>query len=272
MSDSKSDPEIKSNSEYIFSGMDRTEMQIDSVTTLCFVLFSGALIWIYGHMNDGLLLAGVVLVALSFGARYKLRIALDGVTLYRWRFWIFARKRVAFLLDARIEHQWPLESDKPEGLVIADYEDSERDACFESGASPALDLLLDSINRALTQVRKTVTDHQETRHELIWTDQAFDLSTSVWAGTRIREIHSIAESCPGGIAIPPASKFEFNAALNDPTTAWMDPRRPDILHKVEISAPLELPGLGTLAIGSTLFFHHGMLHTIKDSAHNLRHP
>src|SRR5690554_4721091 len=134
-------------SPYTFQGMDRAEMGIDVATTLFGLMFATAFIWRYGYLSlsGGLVL--LALLALSFGARWKVTISPEGIVLKRWRFWFFRRRTKHFLLDVRFGHYWPFESEHPEGVSIDDYSVYNHDLCFGPRGSAALDELLESLNQ-----------------------------------------------------------------------------------------------------------------------------
>lgn len=258
----------------VFRGMDRAEMGIDVATTLFGLMFAAVFIWRYGYLYPWVALSLILLLALSFGARWKVTISPGGVTLERWRFWVIPRPTKHFLLDMSFGHYWPFESARPEGISIDDYSVYNHDLCFGPRGSAALDDLLESLNQSLTRARQALSDAEQSEQAkpaFPFDEHDFDWNTAEWSTTksgpgRLKKIRSTAKILVSeNLEIPGDSVFEFNQLLSQQNTAWMDPRRPDILDAITLSAPVQIPDLQPPAApGTILRFSHGELMSVED--------
>lgn len=145
--------------QHIFRGMDRTEMEIDVASTLFGLMFATAFIWRYGYLYLWVALGLILVLALSFGARWRLTFTPEGITLERWRFWFIPRRATHFNLEASFDYYWSAETKHPIGIAIdevttEEVHANEIEVCFGPKNPDAIKELIESFNKALAEVRE----------------------------------------------------------------------------------------------------------------------
>lgn len=253
-----------------FSGRERA---IWGWLTFFAVTIPGApfVFWLYKIVGLGWSAAVLgVFALLCQGSLWRVTISTDGVELRRWEWWIWPRKTLHFLLDARIEPYQSLESDYAEGIEIRDYHHWEASTdCFGPSEKSAIyQPLLGAMQAALKEARAYIDELERyaeprLRHELFGDTEAFDKESVTWNPlatdlpvhkNRVHEIRSLEVRTVANIPIPPGSIFTFNKQGPFRTGAWVDPRRPDFLKQVLCNAPTVVPNLGEVSAGSILLF------------------
>lgn len=204
------------------------------------------------------------------GFRWQVTISPDGIRLKRWFAWIVPQKNLHFLLDTNIQTYDTLESITAEGIEIADFDFwNAPDVCFgPSGKSPDFHALLQAMQTALENTRAYVEQAENhasprLRHPVLQDPLAFDPRTATWHRpfsnrplhtNRVHEIHSLRDVTVAKIHIPAHSLFTFNTRLSTDPNTWIDPRRPDVLARITVSATTTVPHLGEISANSILVF------------------
>lgn len=202
--------------------------------------------WVAGLL---LLLGGVGLALLVWrGARYRLRVSPDGLTLTR-TVWGLSLRRHRFPLDAEIVPFEAWEDDVPEAVAIepphprwGPYPDAQLFGPYSGGRDPskvpAIEALYEAVRAAVGRAR-ALAPTRSAAPSLVGLGPGDVEVLSRHASGRIAELRLRTARVVLGHALPPGARLSCNLDLPQD---WVSPDRPDALSAIRSPAPLSLPG------------------------------